>query len=126
MNLNAKGIYIKNQFADTGAVVGAVSFDPTKPVKNDNNKFGGYFTWTTDNDPNGTKASSAGVNPVSLLEMTDDQSKVKSFIGNAQFDYKVHFLPDLRLNLNWAWTIPRVTVTNMLIPAPPVRMVKTL
>ena len=60
MNLNAKGIYIKNQFADTGAVVGAVSFDPTKPVKNDNNKFGGYFTWTTDNDPNGTKASSAG------------------------------------------------------------------
>ena len=100
MNLNAKGIYIKNQFADTGAVVGAVSFDPTKPVKNDNNKFGGYFTWTTDNDPNGTKASSAGVNPVSLLEMTDDQSKVKSFIGNAQFDYKVHFLPDLRLNLN--------------------------
>lgn len=100
MNLNAKGIYIKNQFADTGAVVGAVSFDPTKPVKNDNNKFGGYFTWTTDNDPNGTKASSAGVNPVSLLEMTDDQSKVKSFIGNAQFDYKIHFLPDLRLNLN--------------------------
>ena len=100
MNLNAKGIYIKNQFADTGAVVGAVSFDPTKPVKNDNNKFGGYFTWTTDNDPNGTKASSAGVNPVSLLEMTDDQSKVKSFIGNAQFDHKVHFLPDLRLNLN--------------------------
>lgn len=100
MNLNAKGIYIKNQFADTGAVVGAVSFDPTKPVKNDNNKFGGYFTWTTDNDPNGTKASSTGVNPVSLLEMTDDQSKVKSFIGNAQFDYKVHFLPDLRLNLN--------------------------
>lgn len=100
MNLNAKGIYIKNQFADTGAVAGAVSFDPTKPVKNDNNKFGGYFTWTTDNDPNGTKASSAGVNPVSLLEMTDDQSKVKSFIGNAQFDYKVHFLPDLRLNLN--------------------------
>lgn len=100
MNLNAKGIYIKNQFADTGAVVGAVSFDPTKPVKNDNNKFGGYFTWTTDNAPNGTKASSAGVNPVSLLEMTDDQSKVKSFIGNAQFDYKVHFLPDLRLNLN--------------------------
>lgn len=100
MNLNAKGIYIKNQFADTGAVVGAVSFDPTKPVKNDNNKFGGYFTWTTDNDPNGTKTSSAGVNPVSLLEMTDDQSKVKSFIGNAQFDYKVHFLPDLRLNLN--------------------------
>ena len=57
MNLNAKGIYIKNQFADTGAV-GVVSFDPTKPVKNDN-KFGGYFTWTTDNDPNGTKASSA-------------------------------------------------------------------
>jgi len=36
-NLNSNGIYIKNQFADTGAVVGAVSFDPTKPAKKDNN-----------------------------------------------------------------------------------------
>jgi TonB-linked SusC/RagA family outer membrane protein len=100
MNLNAKGIYIKNRFADVGAMVGAVSFDPTKPVRNNNTKFGGYYTWTNDGTPNGTKASSAGINPVSLLEMTNDRSKVKSFIGNAQFDYKLHFFPELRLNLN--------------------------
>lgn len=101
-NVNAKGVFIKNRFADTGAVGGAVSFDPTKPVMNGNTKFGGYYTWTGDNTPNGTKSGSAGVNPVALLEMKDDHSKVKSFIGNAQIDYKLHFLPELKLNLNLA------------------------
>ena len=99
VNLNAKGVYIKNRFADTGAIGSAVSFDPTKPVMNDS-KFGGYYTWTNDYTPDGTKASSAGINPVSMLQMKDDRSTVKSFIGNAQFDYQVHGLPDLHLHLN--------------------------
>lgn len=34
VNLNAKGVYIKNRFADTGALGSAVAFDPTKPVYN--------------------------------------------------------------------------------------------
>lgn len=99
VNLNAKGVYIKNRFADVGAVGGAVSFDPTKPVYN-GSKFGGYYTWTGDYDPDGTRNTSGGVNPVSLLEMRNDKSTVKSFIGNAQIDYKLHCFPDLKLNLN--------------------------
>ncbi len=99
VNLNGKGVYIKNRFADTGALGRAVSFDPTKPVTN-GSKYGGYFTWTGDYTPDGTRATSAGVNPVSMLEMVDDRSTAKSFIGNAQFDYKLHFLPDLRFNMN--------------------------
>ena len=99
VNLNGKGVYIKNRFADTGALGSAVSFDPTKPVTN-GSKYGGYFTWTGDYTPDGTRATSAGVNPVSMLEMVDDRSTAKSFIGNAQFDYKLHFLPDLRFNMN--------------------------
>ncbi|MDH6359284.1 TonB-dependent receptor [Parabacteroides sp. PF5-9] len=102
MNLNAKGVYIKNRFADTGAIGSAVSFDPTKPVRNNNNKFGGFYTWTNDYSPEGTRNPSSGTNPVSILEMKNDHSTVKSFIGNAQFDYKLHFLPDLRVNLNLA------------------------
>ncbi len=102
VSANAKGVYIKNQFADVGGSIGsAVAFDPTKPVYN-NSKFGGYFTWTNNYDPNGTKASSTGINPVSQLYMKDDHSTVKSFIGNAQFDYKLHCLPELRFNLNIA------------------------
>lgn len=99
VNLNAKGVYIKNRFADTGALGSAVSFDPTKPVHN-GSKYGGFFTWTGDYTPDGTRATSAGVNPVSMLEMVNDRSNAKSFIGNAQFDYKFHFLPELRVNLN--------------------------
>ena len=99
VNLNAKGVYIKNRFADTGALGSAVAFDPTKPVYN-NSKYGGFFTWTGDYTPDGTRSTSAGVNPVSMLEMVDDRSTAKSFIGNAQFDYKFHFLPELRINMN--------------------------
>ncbi len=42
----------------------------------------------------------AGQNPVALLNDKIDKSNVKRFIGNAQFDYKIHGLEDLRLNLN--------------------------
>ena len=33
INANVKGLYIRNQFADEAALGGAVSFDPTQPVK---------------------------------------------------------------------------------------------
>lgn len=118
-NLNGKGVYIKNRFADTGAIGGAVSFDPTKPVMNDNTKFGGYYTWTTDNTPNGTKAGSTGINPVALLEMRNDRSTVKSFIGNAQIDYKLHFFPDLKLNLNLAMDYSTSDGRNIVDPISP-------
>ncbi len=100
INLNAKGAYIKNKFADTGSLGAAIAFDPTKPVKNDNYKYGGFYTWTTDGTPNGTKTGSSTTNPASLLGMTDDHSTVKTFVGSARFDYKLHFFPDLKLFLN--------------------------
>lgn len=103
MNLNAKGTYIKNRFADTGAVGGAIFFDPTKPVRNSNTTYGGYYTWTTDGTPDGSKIGSSGANPVSLLNMAEDKSDVKSFVGSAQFDYKLHFFPALKLNMNLSY-----------------------
>lgn len=103
VNLNAKGTYIQNRFANVDAVAGAVFFDPTKPVYNDNTKFGGYYTWTNDGTPDGTRNNQAAVNPLSLLEMTRDKSTVKAFVGNAQFDYKLHFFPDIRVNVNMAY-----------------------
>ena len=39
-------------------------------------------------------------NPVGLLNLRNDESDVKRFISNIQLDYKFHFLPDLRANLN--------------------------
>ncbi len=97
LNLNGKLMHIRSRFANTGAISTAAMFDPTQPVYDENSPYGGYFTWT---DPDGTPSSLAPANPLALLEQTDDRSKATNFIGNAQFDYKVHFLPDLRLNLN--------------------------
>ncbi|TWV14047.1 TonB-dependent receptor [Bacteroidaceae bacterium HV4-6-C5C] len=97
LNLNGKGMYIKNRFANQSAIGSAIAMDPTQPVYDPNSIFGGYYTWT---GADGNILNVATKNPLSLLEMTNDHSDVFNFVGSAQMDYKVHFLPDLRLTLN--------------------------
>lgn len=97
LNLNGKGMYIKNRFANQDAIGAAVTMDPTQPIYDANSIYGGYFTWT---GADGNILNVATKNPLSLLEMTNDHSDVYNFIGNAQIDYKFHFLPDIHFNLN--------------------------
>ncbi len=97
VNLNGRGMYIKNRFASQDAVGSAIVMDPTQNVYDSNSPFGGYFTWTGSDD-NIIQVSTK--NPLSILNMREDKSNVYNFIGNAQFDYKLHFLPDLHFNLN--------------------------
>lgn len=96
VSLNAKGSYSEIDRADAGAVGAAASFDPTQVVRNDS-PYGGYFTWV---DNEGYPMSIATKNPLAMLNMKDDLSYVRTFVGNAQFDYKLHFFPDLKLNAN--------------------------
>lgn len=108
VNLNLKGSYTKQNFGDQGAVGSAVSYDPTQPVRNGNTKYGGYYTWINLSDvlpdgsmnPDGTPNPIGVSNPVAMLEQTDNRSTVKRSLGNLQLDYKFHFLPELRANLN--------------------------
>ena len=108
ISVNLKGSYTKQNFGDQGAVGSAVFYDPTQPVKNGNTKFGGYYTWVNlsdvlpdgSMDPNGSPNPIGVSNPVALLEQTDNRSTVKRSLGNVTFDYKFHFLPELRANLN--------------------------
>jgi iron complex outermembrane receptor protein len=97
VNLNVKGMYIKNRFADRGAIGAATAMDPSQPVYDANSQFGGYWSWLG-NDGNLLKVATK--NPVAMLMMNHDNSNVYQIIANAQLDYKVHFLPDLHLNLN--------------------------
>ena len=46
-------------------------------------------------------------NPVAMLEEKDDKSTVYRSIGNAQIDYKFHFLPELRANLNLGYDVSK-------------------
>lgn len=96
VSLNGKGSYSEANHADKGSIGAAVAFDPTQPVKN-GSPFGGFFTWTTGENLPNTVATD---NPVAMLEMKKDLSYTKTFVGNAQFDYKLHWLPDLKFNLN--------------------------
>ncbi len=101
ITLNAKGTIAKNKYGAEGAIGTAAFYDPTKPVYNagstQDGKYHGYWNWEK-NDGSVNKESS--VNPLSQIYDYSNTGKTKRFIGNAQFDYKMHFLPELRANLN--------------------------
>ncbi|CAF4739582.1 unnamed protein product, partial [Rotaria sp. Silwood1] len=95
VDVSLKGAVTSSKFADGGAVSAATEYDPTQPVYSSSPRFGGYREWIDNTDkPFGTQ------NPVGLLKMYDKRSHVERSIGNIQFDYKFHFLPELRANLN--------------------------
>ena len=96
LNLNAKGVYTKNRFADEGAIGAAVQYDPLKPVY-DTNGIHGYTAWFNDKGASNTMAT---LNPVAMLDEENKTSNVRRFVGNAQFDYKFFSIPGLRANLN--------------------------
>ncbi|OHX68401.1 SusC/RagA family TonB-linked outer membrane protein [Flammeovirga pacifica] len=101
INVNAKFMNVKNQFADNGAIGSALGYDPTQQPKDPADvykRFDGYHTWIDQGTNNPITIASA--NPVALLEQKDNSATVNRFIGNAQFDYKFHFLPELKANLN--------------------------
>ena len=105
VNLNVKYSRTQNTFADEGgAIGGAVSFDPTQPIKISDTayrKYGGYYEWLqADGNPINTNGGATAPNPVSLLEQRDNTSQVHRIIGNIQLDYKLHFLPELHVLLN--------------------------
>ncbi|MCG8476680.1 MAG: SusC/RagA family TonB-linked outer membrane protein, partial [Cytophagales bacterium] len=105
VNLNLKGSYIENRFADKGLVSQAATYDPTKPIFGGLEQYGGYYSWLK--EVNGKKVSNGPTNPVAKLNQTHDLSEVSRFIGNIQFDYKLHFLPELRFNLNLGYDIQK-------------------
>ena len=115
ININVKGTQADYRFADQGAIGGAIRFNPTQPIYSGNSNFGGYFEWL---DPaNGVNPNPlTDRNPVALLNDKRDRSTVLRSIGNIQFDYKLHFLPDLHANLNLGYDVVRSNGT-VSVPA---------
>ena len=98
INLNGKGVFTGNNFANQGAIGQAVRMNPTHPVFDSSDKgIAGYYVHRKSN---GTVNTMAVQNPVALITQKTDISNAARFIGNAQFDYKIHGLEDLRINLN--------------------------
>ena len=99
VNVNGKGTYALNWYADQGAIGSANHYDPTKPVYNDvpGYSLNGFTAWF---DQSGNINGMATQNPVAQLASRYDTADTYRFIGNTQFDYKIHGFEDLRLNLN--------------------------
>ncbi len=95
VNVNLKLSQTTNRFADEGAVGAAVTFDPTQPVHGA--KYGGYYEWL---QADGKAIDLATRNPLALLMLRNNNSKVQRIIGNVQLDYKLHFFPDLHVLVN--------------------------
>lgn len=103
--LNNRTSANKNNFSNRGAVGAAVSFDPTQQIF-DNDSGYTYFQWLAgDNngDGNPDQEVNAGRNPLSLIYQTDNRGTSTRSIGNIQFDYKLHFFPDLKAVANFGY-----------------------
>ena len=109
INLSGKGTYADNRTANSGAIWNAGAYDPTQPVYGTLDAagnqimtpdgkpiFGGFHEVV---DPANNPAQGAIANPVAMLEQYDNRSKVWRFVGNFDVDYRLHFLPELRLHV---------------------------
>ena len=141
LNLNAKGMYARSQYADGGAVGAATSMDPTqdpynftsayhKNMMGDNmastlNNFGGYFEWPTsgtslgDTDWAYTYERNATKNPIAMLNEVDEIAHSRSFIGSADIEYKIHGFEDLRLHATLGADISKGRQYRNATPAAP-------
>ncbi len=92
IDINIKNIISKKNTIDAeGAIGGAITADPTKPIYNADGSY--YQTF------NGYVMTGAR-NPVAVLMQRTRPEEVQKFLGNVELDYKMHFLPDLRAVVN--------------------------
>lgn len=115
INLNLKGAMVKQRFSDGGVIGDAATFDPTQPVYAPGNKFGGYFQYLDPTSTTGLK-SNTPLNPLALLNQTNDHSTVYRTIGSLALDYKLPFFPDLHANVNLGYDGSR-GMGNRSVPA---------
>ena len=100
INLNGKGVFTHNKFADEGAIGSAIQYNPLKSVDS---------KWESNGAPN----TMSTLNPVFQLNEQHKSSYVRRFVGNAQFDYKFKFLDGLRANLNLGLDISTTSGWNI-------------
>jgi TonB-dependent starch-binding outer membrane protein SusC len=87
LQLNVNGTVDNNSIPDNQVSYFATAFDPTQPVYSEDGEYtSAYFT----------------VNPVALLDLTDNRLKRNHWITDFAADYRFHFLPQMRIALNIA------------------------
>jgi TonB-dependent starch-binding outer membrane protein SusC len=98
LNLHVRKADQRMRVANERAIGAALSFDPTQPVYQQNN-YGNYFAYMHED---GTADQYAPSNPLSLLELHRGIDETNSFLGQAHLQYKLHFFPQLSLNVRYS------------------------
>jgi len=96
VELNSNTSYTKSNYSNTDAIGNAVGFDPSQPVRNADGK---YFQWYE----NGELIQLANRNPVALIDQFNKYGEFFRSTGNVQFEYKMHFLPELKAVANFGY-----------------------
>ncbi|MCD0488246.1 SusC/RagA family TonB-linked outer membrane protein [Pedobacter sp. MC2016-14] len=115
LDINLKGSMQKTRFANTAAIGGAVSFDPSQAVYTNRPDYLGYYEWLDYTTPSGL-VNLVGRNPVGVLEQVENRANPLRSIGNIQLDYKFHFLPELHANVNAGYDIANGKGTTYVSP----------
>lgn len=116
INISGKGSYSHNRFANSGAIWNALAYDPTQPVYGNFDADGNPLLYTDGSplmggfhqviDKNGYPGQGAIANPLAMLEDPYNPANVYRIVSNGDVDYRLHFLPDLRLHatvgIDWA------------------------
>ena len=125
VNANVKGAYVRNEY-EQGVLGGAISFNPTLPVKNpDGNVFNNWTTYTSSGQTAGPDTPGSAINtieainPISRLQDYESKSDVYQSVGNLQLDLRMPFLRDLRANLNLGYDYSHGSVTSYNYPFSP-------
>ena len=111
VNINAKGIFNKANYPNSGAIGSAIRFSPTVAPYFYNSDgsinydlCNGYFNWMA---ADGSVSTNPGINPLSQMYDNNNRNKTWRSLGNIQLDYKIHGFEDLRLNLNLGYDFAR-------------------
>ena len=104
LTLNVKGTWNRNTFYNGDAIWAAATYNPTIPVYMDNQTFGGYNEAV---DSNGKPTNAAVRNPKGLVDQYDANSTVTRLITSLDIDYKLHWLPDLKLHATMGMDVAR-------------------
>lgn len=117
INASFKGTFIDNRFAPEGVIGAAQIYDPTQQVYAADSRFGGYWEWLqNDGNINTNTVNTSTTNPLGMLYGTRNVSSVWRFLPSLQLDYKFHFLPDLRVNVNLAYDYAKGNGVSRTLP----------
>lgn len=111
IGLNYNRAFEDSRFA-AGGIGAALRYDPTQPVRVNGGPYGGFYQhYTTTSD--GFVLSNGTTNPVASILQSTNTGKVFRHYGNLKFDYKFHFLPELKAVVNFGFDKTEGTYNNI-------------